>query len=101
MALWRLPGHVGGEPDQPVPRDVVAVMVAMGDGSAGATGSTRQELPHWSVGFWIDGVHAAAERATKLGGKVVVPPHEVPGFRSAVLADPAGAAFSLSEKLAG
>ena len=25
MTLWRLPGYVGGEPQQPVPRDVVAV----------------------------------------------------------------------------
>ena len=24
--LWRLPGYLGGEPEQPVPRDVVAVM---------------------------------------------------------------------------
>ena len=26
ISLFRLPGYVGGEPAQPVPRDVVAVM---------------------------------------------------------------------------
>ena len=29
VTLWRLPGYVGGEPEQPVPRDLVATMVPM------------------------------------------------------------------------
>ena len=44
--LWRLPGYVGGEPRQPVPRDVVAVMMRT-DPSAGGP------PPSWSVDFWI------------------------------------------------
>ena len=46
----RLPGFVGGEPEQPVPRDVVAVMVG-------------GERAAWGVDFWVDDVDAAAERA--------------------------------------
>lgn len=30
VTLWRLPGYVGGEPDQPVARDVVGAMAPMG-----------------------------------------------------------------------
>jgi len=30
VSLFRLPGYVGGEPGQPVPRDVVAAMMAVG-----------------------------------------------------------------------
>jgi uncharacterized protein len=87
MTLWRLPGYVGGEPSQPVPRDVVAVMAP-----------ARRDVPsHWGVDFWIDDVDATTARAVTLGGMIVVPPHDVPPFRSAVLQDPQGAVFSISE----
>lgn len=83
--LFRLPGFVGGEPEQPVPRDVVAVLMA-----------TEGEAV-WSVDFWIDDAESAAARATELGGTVVVPPREIPGFLNTVISDPAGAVVSLSE----
>ena len=85
VTLWRLPGYVGGEPKQPVPRDVVGVMVSNG-----------ASQPHWSVDFWIADADATADSAVKLGGKVIVPPHDVPGFRNAVIADPQGAVLSVS-----
>ena len=44
-----------------------------------------------------DDADAAADKTGRLGGKVVVPPHDLPGFRNAVLADPQGAVFSVSE----
>ena len=87
VELFRLPGYVGGEPEQPVPRDVVAVLTA-GEGDAG-----------WNVDFWIDDAESAAARATQLGGTVVVAPHEIPGFVNTVIADPAGAVVSLSQLL--
>jgi predicted enzyme related to lactoylglutathione lyase len=31
------------------------------------------------------------------GATIVAPPHDVPGFRHAILADPQGAIFSLSQ----
>jgi predicted enzyme related to lactoylglutathione lyase len=84
MSLFRLPGFVGGEPGQPVPRDVVAVM-ASNDGPS-----------YWGVGFWVSDADAFAARAPELGGSVVVAPFDAGGFRQAVLADPAGAAFSVT-----
>jgi predicted enzyme related to lactoylglutathione lyase len=84
--LWRLPGYVGGEPHQPVPRDVVAVMVPLGG----------EGQPQWSVDFWIDDADAAAAKAPELGGTVLSPAHDTVGFRQAVLADPHGAVFSVS-----
>jgi predicted enzyme related to lactoylglutathione lyase len=83
MTLFRLPGFVGGEPEQPVPRDLVAV------GQPG-------ETPRWDVGFWVDDVDATAERAESLGGAVLQPPQDAPVGRTAVLADPQGAPFSVS-----
>ena len=84
ITMWRLPGFVGGEPEQPVPRDVVAVM-ARGEGP-----------PRWAVDFWIGDADAAAAKAVELGGTVVMPPSDSPVGRAAVLADPQGAAFSVS-----
>jgi predicted enzyme related to lactoylglutathione lyase len=84
--LWRLPGHVGGEPEQPVPRDVVAVMMR-----ADSTPAS------WSVDFWIADADAAAAAAAQLGGRVIAAPKEAGGFRRTVLADPSGAVFSASQ----
>jgi len=91
VTMFRLPGYVGGEPEQPVPRDVVATMVPgapAGDGTA---------LARWGVDFWIDDVDAAVATAAELGGSVVVPPYDLPMFRQAVLADPRGGGFTLTE----
>jgi predicted enzyme related to lactoylglutathione lyase len=44
---------------------------------------------------------AAATRATELGGSVVTGPEDAGPFREAVLADPAGATFSVSQLTAG
>ena len=85
--MWRLPGYVGGEPAQPVPRDVIAVMAP----------PTADVAPHWRVDFWVHDADAAAATARQLGGAVVAMPFDAPPFRSAVLADREGATFSVSE----
>jgi predicted enzyme related to lactoylglutathione lyase len=81
--MFHVPGFFGGEPSQPVPRDVVAVM-APGEAAA------------WHVDFWVDDVDAAAERAAALGGSVLVPPADGMVGRETVIADPAGAVLGLS-----
>jgi predicted enzyme related to lactoylglutathione lyase len=87
VTLSRLPGYVGGTETQPVPRDVVACMI-----------EARDRAPTvWNVDFWVDDTDAAAERATRFGGTVVVPPYDTPIFRQAVLADREGAIFSVSQ----
>jgi uncharacterized protein len=88
VGLFRLPGFVGGEPEQPVPRDVVAALAPLTDPAARA---------HWSVDFWIDDLAHVTSTATELGGGVLVAPHDVPPLRRAVVADPNGVAFGVSE----
>lgn len=80
--LWRVPGYVGGEPSQPVPRDVIGVMVP-----------AEGRPPGWDVNFWVHDADETAARAAELGGKVVVPPFDGPVTRDAVLADPQGGVF--------
>jgi predicted enzyme related to lactoylglutathione lyase len=84
VSLFRLPGYVGGEPAQPVPRDVIAVM-AKDDGPA-----------RWSVDFWVTDADAAAAQAPNLGGSVIVAPFDSIPTRQAVIADPFGAVFSVT-----
>jgi predicted enzyme related to lactoylglutathione lyase len=92
VTLWRLPGYVGGEPTQPVSREVVGVMVPVsGDGSP------EDASAHWSVDFWVDDADAIADKAAKLGGKIVTPTFDTSVGRTAVLADPQGAVFSVSK----
>jgi uncharacterized protein len=52
---------------------------------------------HWSVDFWVADADETAAGAARLGGQVMVAPRDIPGFRNAVLADPAGATFSVSQ----
>jgi predicted enzyme related to lactoylglutathione lyase len=86
VTMFRLPGYVGGEPRQPVSREVVAIMsAANGDGAAG-----------WSVNLWDRDVDATAAKAVELGGRALAPPFDTPMSRMAVLADPHGVTFSIS-----
>jgi predicted enzyme related to lactoylglutathione lyase len=92
LTLWRLPGYVGGVPEQTAPLDTVGIMTPIPNyGPPGA---------HWSVDFWVDDVHATADHAADLGGRVIVPSYEAPGFRRAVLADPQGAVFTVTRQIA-
>jgi predicted enzyme related to lactoylglutathione lyase len=92
IELFRLRGFMGGEPQQPVPRDVIAVMIEMD-----SHGLPKEMPPNWSVDFWVADADAATGRAEELGGTVIAPPSDTPAFRQAVIADPGGAAMSISQ----
>jgi hypothetical protein len=49
--------------------------------------------PHWSVTFTVDDADQVAQKATELGGKVLVAPFDAPWVRMTVLSDPQGATF--------
>jgi predicted enzyme related to lactoylglutathione lyase len=85
LTMFRLPGYEGGEPEQPVSREVIATMGASDDGAA-----------QWSVNFWDHDVDATAAKAVELGGRAVVAPFDTPMTRTAVLADPHGASFTIN-----
>lgn len=91
VTLFRLPGYVGGEPQQPVPRDCVAVMM----------GAPPGVPAHWSVDFWTDDTDTAVRRTIEHGGAVVAAPFDVQMFRTAVLQDPQGAMFTISQLMLG
>lgn len=51
--------------------------------------------PHWSIAFAVDDADARTARAQELGGSVTMAPFDTPVGRTAVLADPLGAPFSV------
>jgi uncharacterized protein len=89
VGLFRLPGYVGGEPEQPVPRDLVATIVPAQDGEA--------RDANWSVDFWVDDIDRVVATASERGGSVVTEPYAVPPLRQAIVADPNGVPFSVSQ----
>jgi len=90
IAFWRLDGHLGGEPGQPMPRDVVAVLAPIG--------ANDPTPPHWSVAVLVVDADATARTAAELGGTVLLAPTDTPGFRSAVIADPQGAVVAVTAR---
>jgi predicted enzyme related to lactoylglutathione lyase len=50
----------------------------------------------WTAGFWVHDVDAAVETAARTGGRALVEPFDHEVGRTAVLADPAGATFSIT-----
>jgi predicted enzyme related to lactoylglutathione lyase len=52
--------------------------------------------PHWLTYFTVEDADATAEAASAAGGKVIMPPMDIPNTgRFAVLADPQGAVFAV------
>ena len=56
--------------------------------------------PHWSINFAVRDVDFIAEHVIALGGTILMPPMNTPGFRNAVIGDPQGGFISVSAALA-
>jgi predicted enzyme related to lactoylglutathione lyase len=104
-AMWTLPGY-GDHLEERYHPDIRKQIAAVG-GPAGfedvvasinPIAAEEPETPaHWSVTFAVDDPDATAAKAAELGGKVVVPPSDVPWSRITVIADPQGATFIASK----
>jgi predicted enzyme related to lactoylglutathione lyase len=68
-------------------------------GDAMVGGAAEPPVPglpnHWHVYFAVGDADAAAARISELGGKVLVPPFDIPVGRIAMARDPQGALFSI------
>jgi predicted enzyme related to lactoylglutathione lyase len=91
ITMFTVPDYVGGEPQQPVPRDVVAVMAPLSDDD--------EDPPRWTVDFWVADVDAAVSKLSDAGGEVLDPPRDLSGagLRQAVVRDPQGALLTLTQ----
>jgi uncharacterized protein len=63
---------------------------------------TRSRLSSWYAYVTVDDVEDVNSRTAKLGGTVIEPPHDVPGFgRVCLIADPMGAPLTLVMPVTG
>jgi predicted enzyme related to lactoylglutathione lyase len=102
--MWTLPGY-GDHLEQSNP-DLRKQMAEAGapDGfedvvaSINPIADDQPDTPaHWSVTFGVDDADQIAQKATELGGKVIVPPMDAPWVRMTVIADPQGATFNANK----
>ena len=89
--------------DMPMPGQEGEVYTIWKAGDAQAGGMFKMQgphfegvPPHWMAYIRVANVDDAAAKVEPAGGKVVVPPTDIPGIgRFCVVTDPAGAAVSL------
>ena len=63
---------------------------------------TRSRQSSWYAYVTVDNVGAYANRTVQLGGTIIEPPHDVPGFgRVCLIADPMGAPLTLVTPVTG
>jgi uncharacterized protein len=64
----------------------------------GGHAPTPQEgpTPRWTISFRVADADQSAARVQELGGAVLLAPMDVPAGRFAIVADPAGASFSVT-----
>ncbi len=79
---------------------MVYTLFLRGDAMAGGMMEITKEMgpipPHWMVYFSVADCDATVAKVGALGGKVMLPPHEVPGIgRFSILQDPQGAHFAV------
>jgi len=89
MNLWRLAGSTRRVYDPTLLDDVIGVAAGV-DPASGVP-------PHWAVNVQVSDTDALAARVVKLGGSMLMPPTDAPGFRNAVLADPSGGVLAVSQ----
>jgi predicted enzyme related to lactoylglutathione lyase len=70
--------------------DVVAALNPIPDGDS-------ETAPHWSVTFGVDDVDAAVAKVRQLGGEVISEPVDAPWIRTALVKDPQGATFFVTQ----
>jgi predicted enzyme related to lactoylglutathione lyase len=92
--VQEIPGATQGSADAPT-----RYSLQLGDllvGGCHAPVPEEGDAPRWTVSFRVADADESAARAEQLGGSVLLPPMDVPVGRFAILADAAGAAFTVA-----
>jgi uncharacterized protein len=70
-------------------------------GGAHAPTEAEGQASRWTVSFMVADAAQTVERAQQLGGAVLLPVMDVPTGRFAIVSDPAGASFTVTESRTG
>jgi predicted enzyme related to lactoylglutathione lyase len=92
-------GELFGWMAKEVPAPIPRASLTMGDllvGGLHVPAPEEDPTPRWTVSFRVADADRTVERAQELRGRVVLPPIDIPIGRFAIVADPAGAAFTVA-----
>jgi predicted enzyme related to lactoylglutathione lyase len=92
-------GDLFGWKAENVPAAVPRVALTLGNlliGGAHVPTPQEAESPKWNVSFTVANADDSVAKATELGGTIVLPPLDLPVGRFSIVADPAGATFTLA-----
>lgn len=85
--------------DQPIPEGTYTILKAGGKevgGLMSLPAEAKGAPPMWGSYVTVDDVDQQIERAEQLGGKLIMPPRDIPDVgRFAVIADPQGAMLTM------
>jgi predicted enzyme related to lactoylglutathione lyase len=84
---------------QDIPGSLPRTSFSLGDllvGGGHAPTPQEGEDPAWTISFMVADADRSAARVQELGGAVLLAPMDIPVGRFAIVADPAGASFSIS-----
>jgi predicted enzyme related to lactoylglutathione lyase len=98
-AARRFYGELFGWTAEELPAPMPRLSLGLGRlliGGAHAPTPGEDPAPRWTVAFRVADADQTAAEAERLGGKVVMPPMDVPVGRFVIIADPGGAEFTAS-----
>jgi predicted enzyme related to lactoylglutathione lyase len=98
-AARRFYGELFGWMAEELPAPMPRLSLGLGRlliGGAHAPTPGEDPAPRWTVAFRVADADQTAAEAERLGGKVVMPPMDVPVGRFVLIADPGGAVFTAS-----
>lgn len=96
MFGWEPKTEAMGPPERRVPYTMMMQNEAPAAGMMKMAEEWGNIPPHWMVYVEVEDCDAVAKRAESLGGKVQVPPTDIPPVgRFSVISDPSGATFSV------
>jgi predicted enzyme related to lactoylglutathione lyase len=84
---------------QDIPGSFPRTSFSLGDllvGGGHAPAPQEGPDPRWTISFRVADADQSVARAQELGGSVLLPPLDIPAGRFAIVADPAGASFSVT-----
>jgi predicted enzyme related to lactoylglutathione lyase len=84
----------------PIPR----TSFSLGDllvGGGHAPTPQEGEAPRWTISFMVADADESVAEVERLGGSVLLPPIEIPVGKFAIVADPAGASFTVTASPGG
>lgn len=85
------------DPEFPARLEQLGAPEGFGDVVAMTMPRSNDTPPRWEVTFSVADADASAERASELGGEVVVESFDAPWVRVAVVRDPDGVSFTVSQ----